>query len=66
MFEIARKIKSINPNIIIAIDNTFLTPLICKPLEDSNIDIVFHSGSVYLSGNNDCSIGVMSTNDEKI
>lgn len=65
MFEIAKKIKSINPKILIAIDNTYLTPLICKPLTDCNIDIVFQSGSV-LGGHNDSTIGVVSTNDENV
>lgn len=65
LFDIAKKAKSINPNIIIAIDNTFLTPLICQPLSDSNIDLVFHSGC-YFNGNNDSNIGVISTNDDKL
>jgi len=65
LFDIAKKAKSINPNIIIAIDNTFLTPLICKPLDDPNVDIVFHSGA-YLNGHNDSEIGIISTNDDAL
>lgn len=45
-------------NVITAIDSTFATPINQRPL-DFGVDIVIHSATKYLSGNNDILAGVV-------
>ncbi len=52
---IARKNK-----ILLAVDNTFLTPALQRPLE-LGADIVIHSATKYLGGHNDLSGGALVT-----
>lgn len=47
------------------VDNTLLTPLRQRPLEDG-AQIVIHSGTKYLTGHNDILAGVVVTNDEAL
>lgn len=47
------------------VDNTFLTPLRQKPL-DEGATISVHSGTKYLSGHNDLLAGAVITNDPEI
>ncbi len=47
-------------NILLAVDNTFLTPLVQKPL-DLGADLVVHSGTKYLAGHNDVLAGFVVT-----
>lgn len=47
-------------DILLAVDNTFLTPYCCRPIE-LGADIVIHSGSKYLSGHNDTLAGFLIT-----
>lgn len=63
--KVARIIKDFNKDIIIAVDNTFLTPFIVKPL-DFGIDIVMHSCTKYLGGHCDILMGSLATNDDVI
>ena len=49
----------------VAVDNTFATPLIQKPLT-MGADIVMHSVTKYLSGHSDVVLGSLSTNDEAL
>lgn len=49
----------------VIVDNTFLTPLRQKPL-DEGADIVVHSGTKYLSGHNDLLAGVVVVRDESL
>ena len=51
-----------NPNAIVAVDNTMLSPLLQNPL-DLGADIVYESGTKYLSGHHDLMAGVMAIND---
>ena len=48
-----------------ALDNTFMTPYLQKPL-DFGIDIVVHSATKFLSGHHDLLGGVAITNDEEL
>lgn len=48
-------------NILLIVDNTFLTPYFQKPLE-LGADIVVHSGTKYLGGHNDTLAGFLVTN----
>ncbi len=50
---------------ITIVDNTFLTPLLQKPLE-MGAHITVYSATKYLSGHNDVLAGIVVTNDEKL
>ncbi|QGM80778.1 methionine biosynthesis PLP-dependent protein [Otariodibacter oris] len=45
-------------NLLLIVDNTFLTPVLFKPI-DLGADIVIHSATKYLSGHNDVLAGVV-------
>jgi len=51
--------------ILLIADNTFLTPLRCRPL-DCGADISLSSGSKYLAGHNDVICGVVAVRDEAL
>jgi cysteine-S-conjugate beta-lyase len=53
---------SANPKAIVAVDNTMLSPLLQNPL-DLGADIVYESGTKYLSGHHDLMAGVIAIND---
>ncbi|AWX14224.1 cystathionine gamma-synthase [Mergibacter septicus] len=44
--------------LLLIVDNTFLTPVLCRPLE-LGADIVLHSATKYLSGHNDVLAGLV-------
>ena len=46
-------------NILLVIDNTFLSPISCRPLE-FGADIVIHSGTKYLNGHSDITCGAVA------
>jgi cystathionine beta-lyase/cystathionine gamma-synthase len=52
-------------DILLAVDNTFATPYIQRPLE-LGADIVHHSASKYLSGHCDIIAGAVVVKDEKL
>lgn len=45
---------------LVAVDNTFATPLLQRPLEDG-VDVVVHSATKYLSGHSDVILGLTVT-----
>jgi cystathionine beta-lyase/cystathionine gamma-synthase len=49
----------------VLVDNTFATPLLCKPLE-LGADIVIHSATKYFSGHGNLTAGVLCGNDSAI
>ena len=49
----------------VVIDNTFLTPLLQKPLE-LGADVVVHSATKYLAGHSDVQLGAVVTADEEL
>jgi cystathionine gamma-lyase len=51
-------------NIIVAVDNTFMSPYFQRPLE-LGADIVVHSATKYIGGHSDMVGGIAITNDEK-
>lgn len=57
--------KSINPNIIHVIDNTFMTPLLQKPIA-LDVDVVIHSSTKYINGHSDVMMGAIVTNSDDI
>jgi cystathionine beta-lyase/cystathionine gamma-synthase len=44
------------------VDNTFATPLLCRPIEHG-ADIVVHSATKYLGGHDDVTLGIIVTAD---
>ncbi|MFD0964551.1 cystathionine gamma-synthase [Pseudofulvibacter geojedonensis] len=62
---IASATKKVNPNILIAVDNTFATPYLQKPL-DLGADIIMHSATKYLSGHSDVVIGALIVKNEQL
>ena len=54
-----------NPEALVAVDNTMLSPLLQNPLE-LGADIVYESGTKYLSGHHDLMAGVLAVNSSAI
>jgi len=63
--EITRIAKSINPQILIVVDNTFLSPYVSNPLT-LGADIVIHSVTKYINGHSDVVMGALITNSETL
>ena len=55
---ISSAVKNINSNILVAVDNTFATPYLQRPL-DLGADIVMHSATKYLGGHSDLIMGAL-------
>ncbi|KAG0379759.1 MAG: cystathionine beta-lyase [Linnemannia gamsii] len=53
------------PNALVVVDNTMMSPYLQKPLE-LGADIVYHSGTKYLSGHHDLMAGVVAVKDDSI
>ena len=62
---ISSEVKSNNSEILIAVDNTFATPYLQKPL-DLGADIVMHSATKYLGGHSDLIMGALMVKNEKL
>lgn len=62
---ISRATHELNPNALVVVDNTMLSPMLCNPL-DLGADIVYESGTKYLSGHHDIMAGVIAFNDPAI
>lgn len=52
-----------NHNLLLIVDNTFLTPYLMKPLK-LGADIVLHSGTKYIGGHNDTLAGFLVVADD--
>ena len=52
-------------NLLLAVDNTFATPYLQRPL-DLGADIVMHSATKYLAGHSDVVVGALAVKDEKL
>ena len=59
---VAKLAHEANPKALVAVDNTMLSPLLQNPLE-LGADIVYESGTKYLSGHHDLMAGVLAVND---
>ncbi|TGO34769.1 hypothetical protein BHYA_0183g00210 [Botrytis hyacinthi] len=62
---IARTAHELNEKALVVVDNTMLSPMLCNPL-DLGADIVYESGTKYLSGHHDIMAGVLAFNDPAI
>ncbi|EPS30735.1 Cystathionine beta-lyase [Penicillium oxalicum] len=60
--QIATAAHEANPNCLVSVDNTMMSPLLLNPLE-LGADIVYESGTKYLSGHHDLMAGVIAVND---
>lgn len=58
MAALAKKARQINPEVILACDNTFASPIFQRPLE-SGFDLVMHSSTKYLNGHSDVVGGIL-------
>ncbi|MCL4156915.1 UNVERIFIED_CONTAM: hypothetical protein GTU68_053035 [Idotea baltica] len=63
--QISKRVKAVDKNILIAVDNTFATPYLQQPL-DLGADIVMHSATKYLGGHSDLVMGALMVKDEKL
>ncbi|KAJ5128632.1 hypothetical protein N7526_006798 [Penicillium atrosanguineum] len=59
---IAAAAHEANPACLVSVDNTMMSPLLLNPL-DLGADIVYESGTKYLSGHHDLMAGVLAVND---
>jgi cystathionine beta-lyase/cystathionine gamma-synthase len=62
---IAAQVKQRAPNALVVVDNTMMSPYLQRPLE-YGADIVYDSGTKYLSGHHDLMAGVITCNDDNI
>lgn len=58
-------VERVPKNIIVAVDNTFASPIIQQPLS-FGADIVMHSSTKYLGGHSDVVGGLLALNDEDL
>ncbi|KAL8775279.1 MAG: hypothetical protein Q9209_000286 [Squamulea sp. 1 TL-2023] len=62
---IALAAHEVNPAALVVVDNTMLSPLLQNPL-DLGADVVYESGTKYLSGHHDLMAGVIAVNKPSI
>lgn len=62
---IATMAHTANPACLVIVDNTMLSPYLQNPLE-LGADIVYESGTKYLSGHHDLMAGVLAVNDDAL
>ena len=62
---IASMAHEVNPACMVSVDNTMLSPLLQNPLE-LGADVVYESGTKYLSGHHDLMAGVLAVNSEAL
>ena len=62
---LANAAHAANPSALVIVDNTMLSPLLQNPL-DLGADVVYESGTKYLSGHHDVMAGVMATNSPEL
>ncbi|KAI6247534.1 Cystathionine beta-lyase [Erysiphe necator] len=62
---ISKVTHATNSNALVVVDNTMLSPMLMNPL-DLGADIVYESGTKYLSGHHDIMAGVLAVKDESI
>lgn len=59
---ISSLVHTANPDALVVVDNTMLSPYLCNPL-DFGADIVYESATKYLSGHHDLMAGIIYTNN---
>lgn len=62
---ISSEMKKLDPEVIIVVDNTFMTPVFQSPLK-MGADIVMHSVTKYINGHSDVIMGALMINDQEL
>jgi cystathionine gamma-lyase len=62
---VAEAVKARRPDILVAVDNTFMTPYFQRPLE-LGADLVVHSTTKYLNGHSDVVGGAVVTSQKEL
>lgn len=62
---IVKAAKTINPNVLVCVDNTFASPALQQPIA-LGADIVVHSATKYLGGHSDLIAGIVVTANEEL
>lgn len=62
---VCKMVREFNKDIIIVVDNTFLSPYNCNPLS-LGADFVMESATKFLGGHSDIVMGSTATNDDKL
>lgn len=62
---VVKIVRAYNQNILIVVDNTFMSPYNCTPL-DYGVDIVVESATKYIGGHSDIVMGVTATNNKEL
>lgn len=60
-----KTVKKINKDILVVVDNTFLSPYLSNPL-NFGVDLVVHSATKYINGHSDVVLGVLATNNTEL
>ncbi len=63
--QIACDVKERAPNAIVVVDNTMMSPYLQRPLEHG-ADLVYDSGTKYLSGHHDLMAGIITCNRDDL
>ncbi|AGO10240.1 AaceriAEL341Wp [[Ashbya] aceris (nom. inval.)] len=63
--QVADTVKALNKDIILVVDNTFLSPYLSNPL-NFGADIVIHSATKYINGHSDVVLGALATNSTSL
>jgi cystathionine gamma-lyase/homocysteine desulfhydrase len=63
--KVSDRLKSLNPEGLVVVDNTWATPLFQHPLKHG-ADVSLHSGTKYFSGHSDVMSGMTLTNREDL
>lgn len=63
--EVVRLVKAARPDVLVAVDNTFATPVVQRPLE-LGADAVVHSTTKYLGGHSDVVGGAVIVRDPEL
>ncbi|GAA5907493.1 hypothetical protein JCM8208_001393 [Rhodotorula glutinis] len=62
---IARLVREHRPEALVVVDNTMMSPYLCRPLE-LGCDVVYDSGTKYLSGHHDLMAGVITCDRDDV
>lgn len=62
---ITKAVKAKKSDVLVAVDNTFATPYLQRPL-DLGVDIVMHSATKYLGGHSDLVMGAIMVKSKKL
>jgi methionine-gamma-lyase len=62
---VVRIVKSVNPQTLVIVDNTFATPYLQRPLE-MGADVSLHSTTKYICGHGTVVGGIVTTTDDRL